>query len=70
MSGVFSGLFVIFWIGVGFQVEKAFGRIHIPKLPTSIDGCPRYNTTEDLLDLATAPSADLTTTTTTEAPEL
>ena len=69
MSGVFSGLFVIFWIGVGFQVEKAFGRIHIPKLPTSIEGCPRYNTTEEsVLDLPTTPVPGLTTTT--EAPEL
>ncbi|KAF0314469.1 Sodium-coupled monocarboxylate transporter 2 [Amphibalanus amphitrite] len=63
MSGVFSGLFVIFWIGVGFQVEKAFGRIHIPKLPTSIDGCPRYNSTEeDVLGLGTTPVTGLTTT--------
>ncbi|KAF0307875.1 Sodium-coupled monocarboxylate transporter 2 [Amphibalanus amphitrite] len=68
MSGVFSGLFVIFWIGVGFQVEKAFGRIHIPKLPTSIDGCPRYNSTEeDVLGLGTTPVLGLTTT---EEPEL
>ncbi|XP_043222905.1 sodium-coupled monocarboxylate transporter 1-like isoform X2 [Amphibalanus amphitrite] len=68
MSGVFSGLFVIFWIGVGFQVEKAFGRIHIPKLPTSIDGCPRYNSTEeDVLGLGTTPVPGLTTT---EEPEL
>ena len=48
MVGTFSGLIVIFWVGVGFQIEKALGRIRSTKLPTSIDDCPRFNVTTAL----------------------
>ncbi|XP_037075870.1 sodium-coupled monocarboxylate transporter 1-like [Pollicipes pollicipes] len=57
MVGTFTGLIIIFWIGVGVQVEKAYGRIHSDKLMVSIEGCPRYNvTSEDLLTTTLAPS--------------
>jgi len=59
MVGTFTGLAIIFWIGVGVQVEKALGHIHTPKLNYSLEGCPRYNVTtasEDLLTTTLAPS--------------
>ncbi|KAG7158323.1 sodium-coupled monocarboxylate transporter 2-like [Homarus americanus] len=42
-TGAFVGevvsLVFMFWIGIGHQVAKASGQIHLPSLPTSIDGC-------------------------------
>ena len=61
MVGTFSGLIVIFWVGVGFQVEKALGRIHSTKLPTSVDQCPRYNITEELTTTLVPPTTALPT---------
>ncbi|XP_043243518.1 sodium-coupled monocarboxylate transporter 1-like [Amphibalanus amphitrite] len=56
LVGTFSGLIVIFWVGVGFQIEKALGRIHLTKLPTSIDDCPRFNVSEIMTTTTLAPS--------------
>lgn len=45
IAGTFSALFFTFWIGIGFQVEKKAGKIHIPKLNFTTEGCESLNTT-------------------------
>ncbi|CAH1790194.1 unnamed protein product [Owenia fusiformis] len=40
-AGLFTGLFLSFWIGIGAQVDKPV----IPKLPVSTTGCPVLNAT-------------------------